>query len=708
MKTQIAAFHQSRWWFAVAMVVLVLVIGMEPVLVAYASGAAQPTRQQSVPRFEPGSCTYDVQTALVEGKDLRCGILIVPEFYEKPEGPTIQLAVAIIKSRDPNPAPDPVVMLQGGPGGSTIDTYLQFLSIDQRLRNLDRDIVLFDQRGTEFSKPSLFCQQYYDETIRNLDKKMGDVESNRNDQAAFQACHDQFVRQGINLSAFNSLENAADVDALRQALGYQKINLYGVSYGTLLALHVLRQYPQGLRSVTIDSVVPPQVNFVLDAPHSQNRALEAVFTGCAQQADCNAAYPDLKKAFYDEVDRLNANNAHIQLSDPKTGKVYPALLDGDSFLNEVVIQMLYLTDWVPFVPRVIYSARAGDYSFIEQVLSLVKFDRSLSLGMYFSVLCAEDADFKPQDYNLTGLPKELAASEKDGARQFLQTCSFWNVQPLPPMVDQPVSSDLPTLVLSGAFDPITPPAYAEEAAKTLSRSYTFLFPIGGHGQVTSGECQDQIFIEFLDHPDQKPDGSCINEQKMVFSTPGSLVRLPGLIKLLNFQGATGVQLGIFALGLLFLLTALLVYPVVWLVRLFRRPATRSVPAYPAEEGTYQPAAPAAVRCPVLYRLAPWFAGLCGLLLFIFTMVIAVTTVRMALANDSRILLGLPGSMRPLFFVPVIIAVLALLMLIAAGLAWARRAGSGWGKVYLTLLTLAAWACVAILGTWGMLTALFAG
>jgi hypothetical protein len=100
--------------------------------------------------------------------------------------------------------------------------------------------------------------------------------------------------------------------------------------------------------------------------------------------------------------------------------------------------------------------------------------------------------------------------------------------------------------------------------------------------------------------------------------------------------------------------------------------------------------------------------LCGLLLFIFTMVIAVTTVRMALANDSRILLGLPGSMRPLFFVPVIIAVLALLMLIAAGLAWARRAGSGWGRVYLTLLTLAAWACVAILGTWGMLTALFAG
>jgi pimeloyl-ACP methyl ester carboxylesterase len=716
MNSFFTAFYQfKKWVFAITTMIVLLVIAIQPVYMVNASRAANPSGQQSVPRFEPGACNFDVQTSLVEGRDMQCGSLIVPEEYENPGGPTIQLAVAIVKSRDPNPAADPVVMLQGGPGGSTIYTYLQFLSIDQRLRNLNRDIILFDQRGTEFSKPSLFCQQYYDESIRQLSENISKDESNQRAQAALKACHDEFVSQGVNLSAFNSLENAGDVDALRQALGLQKINLYGVSYGTLLALHVMKLYPQGLRSVTIDSVVPPQTNFILDAPQSENRALEEVFSTCAQQQDCYNAYPNLKKTFYEDVDRLNANKARIQVTDTQTGKVYPALLDGDTFLNAIV-QMLYLTDWVPLIPRVINDVHAGDYAFIEQILSLVTFDRSLNLGMYFSVLCAEDADFQVQNYNLNGLPKELAAAEKDGAQQFLQTCSFWKVRALPSSVDQPVSSNIPTLVLAGQFDPITPPAYAQEAAKTLSRSYFFLFPIGGHGQVTSGACQDQVFINFLNNPSQKPDGACVAQQKMSFSTPGSLIRMPGLIKLLNLQGLAGIELGLFVLGLLFLLTALLIYPIMWLVRLFRRPAVPA--AYPGQtpytaqysgaEDSALPAPSASVRRPVLYKLAPWLAAIVGILLLAFIVPVVVTTVQLALANDSRILIGLPGSMRPLFVLPLIIAVLGLLMLIAAAAAWARRSGSVWGRLYFSLLTLSAWVCVIVLGMWGMLTAIFAG
>jgi pimeloyl-ACP methyl ester carboxylesterase len=673
---------------------------------------SMPAVQANVPRFEPGPCNFDVQTSLVEGTDLKCGSLIVPEQHANPGGATIQLGVAIIKSHDPNPAPDPVVMLQGGPGGSTIDTYLQMIPLSPKLREMDRDIVLFDQRGTMYAKPSLFCEQYYEEGIRQLNEDISDEESNKRAQAAMKACRDQFAGEGINLSAYNSFENAADVEALRQVMGWDQINLYGVSYGTLLALHVLREYPQGLRSVILDSVVPPQINFIPEAPQSQNRALEAVFQACAADADCNAAYPNLKNEFYETVRRLNANKASIQVTDVKSGKTYPALMDGDTLISGVV-QMLYLTDWIPLIPRVIYSVRAGDYSFMERVLSLVVFDRTMSLGMYFSVLCTEDADFQPSDASLQGLPEELAAMEKEGASQFLETCSLWNVSPLPPKVDEAVSSDVPTLVLTGYFDPITPPAYAQEAAKTLSNHYYFEFPAGGHGELTSGDCQDAIFLEFIDNPNQKPDGSCIAAQKLEFSTPGSIVPLPELISLLNLQGSTAIELIVYALALLFLLTALVVYPIAWLVSLFRHPAQQAAPVVtePAWADSAQPVGniPTAItnRRPWIYRLGPWLAGISGMLLLVFIIVVAAVALNMALANDSTVLLGLPGSTRPLFLLPLAATVLAALMVGAVVLAWGRKAGSVWGRLYFSLLTLSAWVCIAILCRWGMLAALFA-
>ncbi len=384
-------------------------------------------------------------------------------------------------------------------------------------------------------------------------------------------------------------------------------------------------------------------------------------------------------------------------------------MDGDTFINAVV-QMLYLTDWIPLIPRVIYSVRAGDYSFIERVLSLVVFDRTLSLGMYFSVLCTEDADFQPQDANLQGLPKELAEMEKDSAAQFLETCSLWKVNPLPSKVDEAVTSDVPTLVLSGAFDPITPPAYAQEAAKTLSKSYYFEFPVGGHGELTSGVCQDQIFLDFIDDPNQKPDGSCAAAQKMKFSTPGSIIPLPKLISLLNLQGTSGLELGMYGLALLFLLSALLVYPIAWLVSLFRRPAEPVMPGAvdPAWEGNNSRAVSIPGQRPWLYRLGPWLAGLAAILLLVFIVAVAVTAVQLALKNDSTVLLGLPGSTRPLFLLPLIVLILSVLMIAAAASAWLRKAGSLWSRLYFSLLTVSAWTCVAVLFVWGMLTAFFAG
>jgi pimeloyl-ACP methyl ester carboxylesterase len=684
-----------------------------PVSAARKSLAA-PAAQSGV-KFSPDACMVTLPVGWTEGVQVDCGYLTVPEQYEKPDGPTIDLGVVILRSQDPNKQPDPLVMLQGGPGGSTIDTYTQILPMQKRLPG-NRDVILFDQRGTLYAHPSLTCPEFLDLTIQTLDQDLSSAESNRLSLEALQKCHSRLVGDGVNLSAFDSLENAADVDSLRQALGYEKINLYGVSYGTLLALHVMRDFPQGLRSVIIDSVVPTQTNFILGAPKAENRSFEALFDACKKDADCNANYPNLRDVFYKLVDDLNAKPAQIKLTDSTTRIDYPAIADGDTLLS-IVFQMMYNTDLIPLLPRIIYDVRAGRWDFIERILSVVVFDRTMSMGMYYSVVCAEDADFKASEYDLNGLPKQLVAVEQDSAQFILDACKVWKVDELGPAVDAPVKSTIPTLVLSGAFDPITPPDYAKQAAANLPNSFFVSFPAGGHGEVGSTACADNILLAFLDDPTTAPDASCaVNGGGVKFSTPRTLIKLPVLNKLLNIQAVALWQGAIFLICLVFLLTALLLYPLVWLVRLLRGKPRQ--PVYPLPQASYAPgvypttAPPLADELepraqPLLYRFAPWTASLTALALLVFSIILVVVALNLALANDASILLGLPATWRPLFLLPALALVLILAMFGGALAAWARGSGSVWGRLYLTLLCFAGLGCLVILGVWGMLTAIIA-
>lgn len=699
-----ARTRNLSWFLFIALVITIM-------------GHAAPVEAaQFQPSFTPADCMFQILPGgLVEGVTVECGYITVPEEYANPDGPTIQLAVAILRSSDPNKKPDPLVMLQGGPGGSTIDTYTQILPSQKRLPD-NRDVVLFDQRGTLYSEPALSCPEMLQLSIDTLDQDLSDEESYRLGMKALEDCRARLVSEGVNLNAYNSLENAADVESLRQALGYEQINLYGVSYGTLLALHVMRSHPQGLRSVIIDSVVPTQTNFMINAPKTQDRAFDALFEACNKDSACSINYPNLRDVFYQLVDELNAKPETIQLTDFETQKTYAALFDGDSLMS-IIFQMMYNSDILPFLPRVVYEVRGGNWDFVARIASVVVFDRTMSYGMYYSVVCSEDADFTLEDYDLSGLPAQIVAMEDDSAQFILDACKMWNVEMLDPSVDDPVSSDIPTLVLTGAFDPITPPEYAREAAKTLSNSYLVEFPAGAHGAVGSSECADNILLGFLDDPNQAPDTSCVEKNSTIqFSTPASAIELPVLIKLFNLQDGTLPQAVIFIIGLLFLLTALLIYPIVWLARLLQgkpKPAPVANP-YDPMIGYPMPAqpdertlgsAPRPARKPLLYRLAPWTAVAAALSLLVFIVVVIGVAFNLAMANDTTILIGLPGSTRPLFILPVLALIAVIAMFAGALAAWLKGAGSVWGRLYLTLLAFAGLACLAILGIWGMLSVL---
>ncbi len=665
----------------------------------------RPVYAQDAPGFETVDCsTFELPAALTQARQVKCGMVTVPEQYSDPQGPTIQLGVAILKSTSEHVSPFPLFMMQGGPGGSTLHDFPLFLMLNKRLLTSDHDIVLFDQRGTMYAKPRLDCPEEMELTLQTLNQDLSDEESLRLSEEALQKCRSRLQKEGINLSAYDSLENAADVDSIRKALGYEKIDLYGVSYGTLLALQVMRLYPDGLRTVVLDSVVAPQINDMLDGVQPQVRSIKMVFDACAADADCRAAYPDLEKVFYEQVDRLNKEPVEIQLTDTDSTKTYPALLDGDAVIY-TAIMMMFSTETIPMVPRMIYDARAGNYLLIEQILSSVTFDRSYSWGMFYSVKCAEEANYTSDQVNDAGIPAEFVPLSKNTTESFLQTCRLWSVEDESAKADVAVTSDIPTLILSGAFDPTTPPHYAEEVKKTLSNSYAFMFPSGGHGELFSFDCAVSIMFDFLNDPATQPDGSCIPAGNPEFVTAKSVVRLPAILKFLSLQGTAGIELALFAVVLFFLLTAWLVYPVVWLYRLLRgKPAPSALPVQP--EMGYPAQTPARSNRPGSWKLAPWLAVLTGLSLLIFTVLLVVVLFGMVAANDVRYLIGVPGSARLLFILPLAAAFLTLGMLGLGLLAWLRGWGSVWGRLYFSFISLAALGCVVILAYWGMVTALF--
>jgi pimeloyl-ACP methyl ester carboxylesterase len=637
--------------------------------------------------FRPADCgpLVELPLGISPGSNFECGYLTVPEQHSQPGGPSIELGVAILKSTGSSPRPDPLVMAQGGPGGSTIDTYATLL-LDSPLRR-ERDIVLFDQRGTLRSKPALLCPENIELTLRAIEQDLGRDEEQRQSDEALMQCRARLLREGVNLSAYDSLENAADVEALRVALGYDQINLYGVSYGTLLALHVLREFPGGLRSVIIDSVVPPQVNFLEQSARSENRALTEFFGACAADARCKANYPNLEQVFYQQVQQLDREPARVPMTDPETGVTYRAVVRGETFQG-LFFQMLYATELLPLLPQLIYDAREGRYQTFGRIASLFVFERKIAEGMYFSVICAEDADFDPAAAADPQLRPQIAERAVRDAQHLVDLCRRWGVEPLGPSADQPVEADVPTLVLTGRFDPITPPAFAAQAAETLRPSYLFTFPDAGHGVFHSDPCADQLVAEFLADPRTRPDDACVaTEGPPHFVAPGDALRLPSLVGLLNLERGSTTELVAFGAALLVLLSAWLVLPLAWLIRVIRG----------------RPRAPA----PRLARAVPWLALLTSALLTFFIVGLVVGVV-MNSDQQSLLLIGVPRSLAWLFALPILAALLTIALLIGVTAAWRAGAWSPASRVYRSLLALAAAVCVGVLVIWGMVGTVFLG
>ena len=474
-----------------------------------------PTPQPGVPRFEEADCPFDVPA----GQTAECGYLVIPEDRSRPDGKTIQLAVARFKSDSSEPAPDPIVYLEGGPGGSPLRSFIPQFNVLLAPLLEKRDLILIDQRGTGYSQPALDCPEYKEWSLSVLDEDLSAERAEALGNQVLLECRNRLASTGVDLTAYDSAENAADLNDLRLALDIEQWNLYGISYGTRLALTTMRDFPEGIRSVAIDSVVPLQTNLYTEIPGNGARAFDVFFDTCTADSDCNTAFPDLRRVFFDLVDQLNETPVKF-LVKLRSGEKVDALLNGDGLLG-LMFQSLYATSIIPLLPRMIYEIRDGNTALIAALQGefLAQLD-DISFGMHYSVQCDEEVPFSTPD-ELAAATQAYPEYRSISGPGIFDLCRTWGSLPSEPVENQPVASDVPTLVLSGEFDPITPPRWGELAAETLRHSFYFELSGAGHGASLTEECPRSILLAFFDDPATKPEASCIADEmaEVVFAGP---------------------------------------------------------------------------------------------------------------------------------------------------------------------------------------------
>jgi pimeloyl-ACP methyl ester carboxylesterase len=427
-----------------------------------------------------GPCPFTV------APNVRCGKISVAENrQESSNGRRITLSFAVITATAEVHNKDPVAFLTGGPGFSA---FASLKMLPAMPINRMRDIIVLEPRGYGYSDPWLGC----------------------NSVEALQECHAQALAAGIDVEQYTTAASVQDYEDLRVALGYPGWNLFGVSYGTYWASLYARMYPDSIRSIVMDSAYP------LNAAYDWNRvaalnAFERMFNACKASSECDTAYPDLRKRFIDTLRRLKAG---------------PVMVDGEPLGHieafHPIFSTLYISTSLVRTPKIIDALARGDYTLFSELAALSPFDfppgieleRLRSLGLNASVLCKEDIYFPASIETRVAFsapwPADIVEMITPEGWDYDQRCGAWPVSRGDPSINEPVANDIPTVVLAGAYDPVTPPEFAGAMLLHLSNGTLALDPSTAHALFADDNpCIHDIVVRFYDQPVEKPDVSCL-------------------------------------------------------------------------------------------------------------------------------------------------------------------------------------------------------
>ena len=450
-----------------------------------AIATAQP-EPSAKPALELEPCRLE-HPARMLALPAQCGRLSIPEDPSKPDGRRIELFVARVPAISLNKAPDPLFLIAGGPGTSAVDLYTSQAGPFDRVRR-SRDIILLDQRGTGRSN-RLDCDYGNRDLFQDVEEIKVGPENIK--------CRDDLSKTS-DLRQYTTSIAVKDLDAVRTALGYRRINIYGSSYGTRVAQHYARRYPQSTRTLILDGVINPEVvlgpGIALDA----ERALERILGRCRADAHCSKAFTDPMSDYRELRSRLTAAPERATIGETATGR--PVSFDFTArHLSAVLRFASYNDDQAALLPLSLHLA-AREQNFTPLANQFRVFAGSLqaafAYGMHNSVTCSEDTPL----VDAAKLDRAALAKTHMGAEQvdqLLEACRDWPKGVVDTDLHAPLRSEAAALLLSGADDPVTPPVYATLAQKAFADSKHVIIPAHGHG-LLGAPCVDRVMASFIE------------------------------------------------------------------------------------------------------------------------------------------------------------------------------------------------------------------
>jgi len=430
----------------------------------------------------------------------RCGVLSVPENPAAPAGAHIDLHVAVVPALNRRAVAPPLFILAGGPGQAASDLYASTASAFARI-NRNHDIVLLDQRGTGRSAP-LTCR-YPDDWLETADEL----------PRVRQATLDCLGKLGDRVRYYTTSVAVGDLDQVRRALNFERIDLYGSSYGTRVAQLYMRRHPDAIHAVILDGVTYPEQAIGPDTPGDGERALDLIVARCKAAADCSGAYPALQQDLDALRRRFGPARQTLTLDDPDGG--LPLVLEFDrGLLNGALRFLSYNAAEASLLPTLIHQGAAGNLGPLaaQTIMMGRQIGDQLASGMQNTVICSEDV---PR-FSGAHIDRQRLALTYQGTDQLdalEQICALWPRGPVDADLHDALASDIPTLLLSGEADPVTPPEDAERAARGLTHHRSLVLPGEGHGQAATG-CMPRLMADFLDDPVPSAlDATCLERHR---------------------------------------------------------------------------------------------------------------------------------------------------------------------------------------------------
>lgn len=455
-----------------------LLKGLTVLGLAYWSSFAIADSQQS-----QDTSTPVLDACYLEGLSdrLECGSVLVAENPEKPEGKQIEIHFAILPAIK-NTYPDEALLaIAGGPGQSAMDNAAGFDRMLSKVRQ-QRDILLIDQRGTGLSN-QLSCDSEMQESPLSIDES--EIDSERETLACLE-------KQEADTTQYASLNALNDFEAVREYLGYKKLHLYGISYGSRMAQLYMRHFGEHLATVTLDGIVPMQQN-VLAIGHAIDRAFDKLLGNCQSNVLCQQEFPELNKDLAKVLAQLEQGSVISQAQDPLTGEPTQLTMTKGKFMGAIRMA-LYDPSVRALIPHAIHQASKGNFQSVMGLFALTTDNAGIAMGMHTSVVCSEDWPRLTPEFRADATTSYFGKEMVEG---YDKTCPIWQMPSVDKTFSNAIESNIPTLLLSGELDPATPPSWGALATEKLTNAKHFIAPYATHG-VAYQSCGNKLVAQLVE------------------------------------------------------------------------------------------------------------------------------------------------------------------------------------------------------------------